>query len=491
MSRVPYTRIYNYKWVIYVWCSIALISSLGCKKILDIQPNSNTGINPHLVSEFEQMLNNSALASPGYMAADLMSDDISLPDYLIDNYSGIFYIKAYQWWPTIWDATEQDPMYAGNYQMILQSNIILDRINAAPDGSEAQKNRISAEAKIHRAYYYFQLANLYGSGYNINTANSDLAVPLILKPDPALLPTRATVQQVYDQILRDLQDAISTADLQDFGIDVIHPGRAAALALQARTYLFMGNYAQALASANAALQIKNTVLDYNNFQMVDTLINDPSLGVLNRPLTLKDETNNPETLLARVSVNKDFYTSFYQGPWISDELRALLGNNDLRLLYNFKPVQGNSPSAYFDYYDETSNVGFIFNCGIGVPEMLLIKAECLARQGEAADALSQLELIRKFRYKPEDYVELSNTGAEAALKQVLDERRRELFLHGGLRLFDLKRLNQDSRFMKDVVRISDTDGSIIATLNPGSPRYLMPFAPQIISINPNIIQNPR
>lgn len=470
---------------IYISCLILIFSGAGCKKFLDIKPDTNTDINPHLIADLEQMLNNSELSAPNYLLADMMSDDVMLSDNLLSTYSSSYYIKAYQWWSTIWDASEEDPMYNGAYRMILQMNIILDRIAAAPNGTPAQKNIVYAQAKINRAYYYFQLANLYGPGYNATTAASDLAVPLVLKPDAALLPARATIQKVYAQVLQDLKDALNTTDLPNFGIDVIHPGRAAALALQARVYLFMGDYNQALIAANAALQIKSSVLDYNTFSLIDGV--NPSNGILNKPLTLTDETTNPECLLARICTDNDFYPKFITTPFISDELEELFGDTDLRLVYNFTPGTANNRATYLT----NNGSSMFFNYGIGVPEMLLIKAECLARNGDATSALTPLEMIRKFRYKPSDYAPLVNNGADYALKQILAERRKELFLHGGLRLFDLKRLNKDSRFSKDVLRFSEADGHTIAILKPGSPNYLAPFSPQVIAANPSMIQNPR
>lgn len=487
MSLNPHTKPIEYSHIIYVCCLLMILSFSGCKKFLDVKQNTNTNTNPHLVTDFEQMLNNASLASPNYLLADLMSDDIMLSDNLLSTYSNTFYVKAYQWWSTNWDAAESDPMYNNAYQMVLQCNIILSRLSSAPDGTPAQKNIIRAQAKINRAYYYFQLANLYGKGYDPATAAQDLSIPLVLSPDASLLPARSTVQQVYALILQDLQDAVKTVDLPDFGTDVIHPGRAAALALQARVYLFMANYEQAMVSADAALQIKSTLLDYNSFSHTNGI--DPSGGVKNKPLSLKDETNNPETLLARISEDFTFYSIFYTTLSISNELMTLYGNTDLRFVYNFVPgTQGTAPT-YFVYNDLKS--GMVFNYGIGVPEMLLIKAECLARQRETGSALAQLELIRKFRYKPADYAPLANNGIDDVLRQVFEERRKELFLHGGLRLFDLKRLNLDPRFRKEIVRISSDDGHIIAKLEPESPSYVLPFAPQIITTNPSIIQNPR
>ena len=70
---------------------------------------------------------------------------------------------------------------------------------------------------------------------------------------------------------------------------------------------------------------------------------------------------------------------------------------------------------------------------------------------------------------------------------IIKERRIELLYHG-LRWFDLKRLNNDPRFKKDLSR---SNLGKTYSLPAGSPNYLLPIAPKIISINPAIIQNPR
>ncbi len=61
-------------------------------------------------------------------------------------------------------------------------------------------------------------------------------------------------------------------------------------------------------------------------------------------------------------------------------------------------------------------------------------------------------------------------------------------MYHGLRLFDLKRLNQDPRFRKDLQR--EHNGQIYR-LPAGSPNYLVEIAPKIIQINPDIVPNVR
>ena len=74
-----------------------------------------------------------------------------------------------------------------------------------------------------------------------------------------------------------------------------------------------------------------------------------------------------------------------------------------------------------------------------------------------------------------------------ALAFVLKERRRELVMTG-MRLFDLKRLNLEPEFAKTTVH---TAGTETYTLEANANNWVMPIPPQIISLNPEMIQNQR
>ncbi|MDR6785236.1 tetratricopeptide (TPR) repeat protein [Pedobacter africanus] len=473
----------------YIFFLLLLISVSSCKKFLNVRPDNAQGINPRTVRDFEEMLNSSTLSTPNYLLADIVSDDVAFSDKVLEaGGTGSFYVNAYLWAAAVWGPAEDDPVYNNSYRAILQMNIILDNISKADSGTMERKEIVTAQAKINRAYYYLQLANLYGTDHQPATAAIDLAVPLILHPDGAALPARNTVQQVYEQILKDLNEAASTDGLANFGVDVIHPGKAAALAMLARTHLYMGNYDAAAANAEMVLKIRNTLLDYRTFSLNDP--SDLSKGVKNKPVTLKDQENNPEILFAKVCMDAGFFRRFDETLYLSSALSDVFGTKDLRSVYGFMLKPKESYAAY-PTYNDNGVTSMQFNYSLGVPEMMLIKAECLARKGDANQALSLVNELRKFRYSDADYVPLEVTATADALTLVLQERRRELFLRGGLRLFDLKRLNRDVKFKKDLERVSLKDGTIKAILPAASPRYLIPFAPKIIDNNRFIIQNER
>lgn len=461
--------------LILVISLVLLVSS--CKKFLNVRPDNTTNINPRTVSDFEEMLNNSGLATPNYMLADFAGDDVYLSDEVMNsgNKAMAYYMNTYAWAPMVWQPSDDDAMYNGTYKLILPMNIILDNIEKADGGTGEQKAIVKAQACINRAYYYLQLANIYGPDYQSASAGQDLAVPLVLHPDATQQPSRKTVKEVYDQILTDLQLAVNTPSLPDFGVDVIHPGKAAAYAMLARTYLLMSDYEKALAAADGALKIKSVLVNYESTAY--------------KPFTLRDQEANPEVLLARIYIDQAYVRQFNEAIYASISLSDLLGTKDLRFFVNFKT---RPTEKHFEYkqYSDNNIPSMQFNYSLTVAEMMLIKAECLARKGAEESSVALLNQLRQSRFKKADYTPLTVPPGEDALTLVLKERRRELFFHGGLRLFDLKRLNRDPRFKQDLTRVNSKD-SMIATLPALSPRYLMPFTPKVIANNPAIIQNQR
>ncbi|MBO9732850.1 MAG: RagB/SusD family nutrient uptake outer membrane protein [Chitinophaga sp.] len=459
------------KLAIYSITMLVLFSS-GCKKFLDVTPKGK--FLPKTVAEYELFMNDPLIADACYGYEEMMTDDVAYTDegmgLLGDGRSS----RSYLWAKDLFRATEDDGEWNGLYRNIYNCNLVLQEIGTAKDGTPESVSRITAEAKIHRAFCYFHLANLFGNDYQAATANTDLAVPLLLKPDLEAKTQRATVQEVLNQVVKDLSEALAESGLPDMGRNYVHPGKAGAYALQARVYLFMGNYEQALKASSAALALKNTLLDYNTISFINPA--KPYSGLKGLPTV----DANPENILSRTTSLSGIITRFM----ISPDLLGILGEKDLRYVYSFTRILRSASSPVNPYPDYFGNY---INYSIGVPEMMLIKAECLARNNSKDEAIDLLNTLRQKRFKPAEYTALTAATADEALVQVLQERRRELMYHG-VRWFDLKRLNRDSRFKKDLTR---SYKGTTYTLAANSSCYLLQIAPKIITINPAIIQNPR
>lgn len=104
-----------------------------------------------------------------------------------------------------WDNFTVDPyitpsggLWQKNYTGIYRANLLLSKIDQVPGLSEPVKNRIIAETKALRAYFYFDLVRFFRN------------IPLFTEPIPiADLYTQqqATPESVYAQIEQDLNDA--------------------------------------------------------------------------------------------------------------------------------------------------------------------------------------------------------------------------------------------------------------------------------------------
>lgn len=89
--------------------------------------------------------------------------------------------------------------------------------------------------------------------------------------------------------------------------------------------------------------------------------------------------------------------------------------------------------------------------GPTVAEMLLIKAECQARQGNFGDAMNTVNQLRAKRMDAEAGAEIINLSAaskEEAVRKILEERRREMPF--SMRWFDIRRLNNNEDANDDV-----------------------------------------
>jgi hypothetical protein len=95
------------------------------------------------------------------------------------------------------------------FNTLSDANVVLSRLDGVTFTDERQKKRIQAEALFARSLAFWQALQFWGLGERWQPEN--LAVPLTLAeithPDQAFLLQRATVQEVFDQIVEDLTRA--------------------------------------------------------------------------------------------------------------------------------------------------------------------------------------------------------------------------------------------------------------------------------------------
>jgi hypothetical protein len=133
------------------------------------------------------------------------------------------------------------------YDGITRCNLVLSKVPAIQMDKNLQ-NRILGEAKFLRAYYYFELVNIFGD------------VPVILEPknpDELQIP-QSTSQQIFETVIEpDLTDAAANLPVSYAGADVGRATSGAATALLAKAYLFQQKWDKA-ATAAATVVNSNT-----------------------------------------------------------------------------------------------------------------------------------------------------------------------------------------------------------------------------------------
>ena len=136
---------------------------------------------------------------------DLRADDVTLQFNI--NVPG-FTFQLDEFIEATNDATVAG-QYGAIFDRIFGANVILSRIEGVQFSDPAQKARIIGEAKFIRSLAYWQGLQLFGLAESWAPQND--ALPLIIEeitnPNQAFELERASVQQVYDQIVQDLTEA--------------------------------------------------------------------------------------------------------------------------------------------------------------------------------------------------------------------------------------------------------------------------------------------
>jgi starch-binding outer membrane protein, SusD/RagB family len=453
--------------------SIFLISAVtGCKKYVDIKTQGS--LVPQETINYRYLLNNTFTYEGTVRMMDLAADDINITDsaqmaQLATSSSYLYFVNTYTWQPGIYTVTgETDVEWDRMYSIIYNCNLIVAETPGSIGGTDSLKNEIIAEAKVHRADAYLTLVNLYAKPYNTATAATDEGVPLITVPTIDAKLTRAPVADVYKLIVDDLTAVY--AYLPKVNAFNTMPSRAAAFAILARANLYMGNHEQAGNWADSALSIQNSL---NNLSALTTFT---------YPARLAD----PEIILSKTANTGNGYMP--TALRLSDSLLNLLGTNDLRYSFFTIPASAHSATLYTGRFFNKERIGNFDtrNLGPSVPEMMLIKAEALARKGEINGALTKINSLRQNRFTTATYTPATATTANEALVQVIKERQREFFCRGQ-RWFDMRRLKNDPLFSYTVTR---KFRGTTYTLEPNSNRYVFPISDYYRQFNPGITANP-
>lgn len=446
--------------------AVALAFSLtACSDFTETTPKGK--VIPTSTEDFKMMAMDVTNSSTAYPLANVCSDDVFSDDQNgIDNTS-----KAYYWMEDFYKENESDEAWNTTYGRIYIMNVVISNIMGSTEGTEAEKKAVMAEAKVWRAYYYWYLQSLYAKDYNESTANTDLSVPLSLTPDLEAELPRATVAEVTNQIWSDLEGAEDI--LPEVSTNNYRPTKGAVYALKARILFYEHKYDEAAEQAKLALQTNNELQDLRTWSFKNE--SKPSSGINGRPTNYYQ---SPEKIWYMSNGFPSIITSFC----ISDDLQSLYEEGDLRFKFYFSNIDRRGNLWEDGRYRYLQNLDYNF----GVPEMMLIEAEALARKNDSK-SLDILNELRQKRFSDADYHPLTAADGESLLDLVLKERRRELCLNG-LRWLDMKRLGAEGKYTTTLTRTLEDK---TYTLEPNSKLYVFPIPLQVLSLNKKVEPNDR
>ena len=390
-------------------------------------------------------------------------------------------------------------LWRGPSPGILRCNFVLQKVPAM-NIDETIKGRILGEAHFLRAHYYFLLVRLFGG------------VPLQTEPadsDSDLLLPRASVEEVYELIVEDLDQAITLLP-QRSAYTQEHIGRAtkeAAMAELARVYL-------------------THYQDYEHYQLVVDLCEEIrkmgyQLEANYADLWNPSKQNGVESIFEVQyygKTNYDFWSNENQSSWLS----TFTGPRNSGMAAGC--YGWNQPTAEFVGQYETGDVRkektiFYTGCptfdgmtyssaysttGYNVRKFLLTKtqspdyntsnqnwvvtryADVLLMKAEALNEMGQTTLAEAPLYEVRCRAGLTNRSTIEGLSQmqmrekIIHERRMELAFEGH-RWFDIIRYkdNYALNFLHSI-------GKTAAT----SKHLLLPIPTQEREANPKLTQNP-
>lgn len=461
---------------------VLLISS--CKKYLDIKTSSSQ-VTAQTPQDCQRLLDDYTTMNTGYPSdGESSADDYYLNDDSYLNYTSQEDKDTYLWSPTAIRASA-NPQWQNAYKVVFNANLVLETLKKLQGGSTdpTTLNTLKGSALFFRSYAYWQVAQLYTKPYTAATASQDPGIPLRNSTDITEISTRGTLQQTYDRIIQDLQEALSL--LPATSTVPTRPNKAAAYAMLARVYLAKQDYPDALNAATSTLQLNSQLIDYNTLNPNAFIVFQPRFNkeVIFHSIMARQQMLQPGSTYACIAR-------------IDSTLIKSYTSNDLRSQIFFKPNSDpntGEPDGTFRFvgnYEPTFNYADFFD-GLAVDEIYLIRAECYARANKPTEAMTDLNTLLSNRWKKDDqgnstYVNQTAASGAAALDKILPERRKELVMRG-LRWTDLRRLNKDSRY---AVTLKRTVEGVEYTLPPNDPRYTL-LIPQEVITNSGIAQNSR
>ena len=379
------------------------------------------------------------------------------------------------------DNSNLTTFYGNCYDIINQTNLLLEFTDVLPDATVAEKNQIKAEALTIRAYTHFLLSQVYTQSYDYTADASHLGIVYSKASlnEKLTYPARETVANTYAFIIDDITTALNlysgTALLS--GSSYSYFNKTNTKALLARVYLSKKDWKNAYDTADDV--IANSGVTLVNSDNYVAQWEQPDLPVSEILLEFSIPRSEDAATNSSLAAAYGYTTPTSYGPYAaSEDLINLYESNDIRKQLFLKktiPTIVNLQTVPLNYNFTKkfqNNPGYV---AFRLSEQYLIRAEASIGLNNPDQAREDINIIRA-RAKASLLTDSNNISEALFL-----ERRKEFCFEGHL-FFDI------TRTKRDVFR-NDGCISLVCSINYPSPKYVLPIPRSNISLNSNLKQN--
>lgn len=406
-----------------------MLFNQGCEKVLEIEPVGRLSKDSVFASQnnVKALLNSvyTVLGSDKWNSGRVQKFNELLGDHYYGSELGgtsseIFLYNSGRF------NSEIGSFYSETYIAVQRSNQILENLGSLGDF----KDNAEGQAKFVRAFAHFDLVKLFAQPYGSTQDNSHLGIPLRIKTEVGVA-SRATVKEVYDQIIADLKDAEAKLP----STNGVYPTKWAAKALLARVYFQMNSFQNAYTYANdvitngknaSGLNLSLDASVTSRFSIAGS--NETIFAIANEAdANIQPRSNAYRgTFLSTVNSEMKLTNAFYT--------QSISNVNDTRAAAWYAA----GTSANFKMLKKFDVQGFKINL-IHLTEMKLIRAESAAELNtNLSVAIQDVNDLRKRAYN-NTLADLASNSSAATIKDVVRTEREKEMVGEGDRVQQLKR----------------------------------------------------
>jgi len=479
-----------YTYISTSFLLVLVVFQTSCKKeFLEIKPKGYSIAES--TKDYEQLLNATFLESL-LPASVFLGDELAAQQTYFNGTSNRMQ-RLFRYEDRVYQPHELPEEVIGGDAYILRQylfNKIINEVMNAKDGTETQKRSILAEAKVGRAICHLMFLSDFSMPYNTATAATDLGVPILSSADVTNRHfQRATVQQVYDFMIKDLTEA-----LPDLGV-LTHRRKFSRLTAEfylSRIYLYMANFESAKKHIDAAFlevtrsNIPVKLYDYNKV-LADGgewgADRDVGYGPSNQPMAVNNTQviyNIWSTPVDRTSANTFVFTPRTVALFTSSDQRLKFYSNQESF------AEFRFPLGIRRYLSQTSDIG------ASLPDLYLMRAEIRARTNDLGGAIADVAYLRRNRMADSIAVPANVANNQQELVRfILDERIREFALTG-MRWLDMRRLSVDPIYSNTVIYshdMYDREGNITESFTLRPERFALKFGERMLAESIGLKEN--